>query len=119
MSILGSLTKTYYAEKKASAGEDIQRRRDVLHGEEFRAARPEQRLESQRPTDASVDKSSRPANSWMIKNAALDFPNLPRDFDPVLGMSQARRDIRRTGGLAEAVYRTAYWMLTGETLADS
>ncbi len=133
MSILGTLIKTYYAEKK---GIDPSKIFTVgamcCTAKKFEASRPEQRIE----TPPSSQEGSGEVGSllvpsidrvittrelvWMIKNAGLDFRNLPpEDFDPVLGISTGAGAIfGATGGLAEAVYRTAYYLLTGETLAD-
>ncbi len=122
MSILGTLIKTYYAEKK---GIDPTKIFNVgamcCTAKKFEAARPEQRIEVDGKLIASVDRVITTRELvWMIKNAGLDFRNLPpEDFDPVLGMSTGAGAIfGATGGLAEAVYRTAYYLITGETLAD-
>ena len=122
MSILGSLVKTYYAEKKGIPPENIFSVGAMCcTAKKFEAARPEQRLEINGQLLPAVDRVITTRELvWMIKNAGLDFQNLPaEDFDPVLGMSTGAGAIfGATGGLAEAVYRTAYWMVTGETLAN-
>jgi iron-only hydrogenase group A len=122
MSMLGSLIKTYYAEKKGIDPEKIFNVGAMCcTAKKFEAARPEQRLEINGQLLPSIDRVITTRELvWMIKNAGLDFPNLPlEDFDPVLGMSTGAGALfGATGGLAEAVYRTAYWMITGETLAD-
>jgi len=122
MSILGTLIKTYYAEKK---GIDPKKIFTVgamcCTAKKFEAARPEQRIEAGGKLLPSVDRVITTRELvWMIKNAGLDFPRLPdEDFDPVLGISTGAGALfGATGGLAEAVYRTAYYLLTGETLAD-
>ena len=129
MSILGTLIKTYYAEKK---GIDPSKIFNVgamcCTAKKFEAARPEQRLllpSSQEGQGEvllpSIDRVITTRELvWMIKNAGLDFANLPpEDFDPVLGISTGAGAIfGATGGLAEAVYRTAYFLITGETLMD-
>ncbi len=120
MSILGSLVKTYYAEKN---GIDPAKIFSVgamcCTAKKFESFRPEQRLPD---LDApSVDRVLTTRELvWMIKNAGLSFVHLPvEEFDPVLGMSTGAGAIfGATGGLAEAVYRTVYWLLTGETLAE-
>jgi NADP-reducing hydrogenase subunit HndD len=122
MSILGTLIKTYYAEK---AGIDPTKIFNVgamcCTAKKFEAARPEQRIEVGGQLVPSIDRVITTRELvWMIKNAGLDFARLPQeDFDPVLGMSSGAGALfGATGGLAEAVYRTAYWILTGETLAE-
>jgi len=122
MSMLGSLIKTYYAEKKGIPVEKIFTVGAMCcTAKKFEAARPEQLLEIDGRMVPAIDRVITTRELvWMIKNAGLDFANLPQeDFDPVLGMSTGAGAIfGATGGLAEAVYRTAYWMITGETLAD-
>lgn len=147
MSILGTLIKTYYAEKK---GIDPSKIFNVgamcCTAKKFEAARPEQRIllppqggEGVQPVPPlsrrglgggseadgllvpSIDRVITTRELvWMIKNAGLDFQHLPpEDFDPVLGISTGAGAIfGATGGLAEAVYRTAYFLITGETLAE-
>jgi len=122
MSILGTLIKTYYAQKK---GIDPERIYNVgamcCTAKKFEASRPEQRIEVDDKLVPSIDRVITTRELvWMIKNAGLDFRNLPaEDFDPVLGISTGAGAIfGATGGLAEAVYRTAYYLITGETLAD-
>ena len=122
MSMLGSLIKTYYAEKKGIPAEKIFNVGAMCcTAKKFEAARPEQRLEIGDQLLPSIDRVITTRELvWMIKNAGLDFAHLPEeDFDPVLGISTGAGAIfGATGGLAEAVYRTAYWMITGETLVD-
>ncbi len=122
MSMLGSMIKTYYSERTGIPAEKIFSVAAMCcTAKKFEAARPEQRLEIGDQLVPSVDRVITTRELvWMIKNASLDFANLPaEDFDPVLGISTGAGAIfGATGGLAESVYRTAYWMLTGETLAD-
>jgi len=122
MSILGTLIKTYYAEKKGIDPEKIFNVGAMCcTAKKFEAARPEQRIEVDGKLVPSIDRVITTRELvWMIKNAGLDFKNLPaEEFDPVLGISTGAGAIfGATGGLAEAVYRTAYYMITGETLAD-
>lgn len=122
MSILGTLIKTYYAEKKGIPPEKIFNVGAMCcTAKKFEAARPEQMLEIDGKLIPSIDRVITTRELvWMIKNAGLDFPHLPaEEFDPVLGMSTGAGAIfGATGGLAEAVYRTAYYLITGETLAE-
>jgi len=122
MSMLGSLIKTYYAEKAGIPPEKIFNVAAMCcTAKKFEAARPEQLIEAGGQMAPSIDRVITTRELvWMIKNAALDFPNLPpEEFDPVLGMSTGAGALfGATGGLAEAVYRTAYYLITGETLAE-
>lgn len=120
MSMLGSMVKTYYAEKN---GIDPSKIFNVgamcCTAKKFEAARPEQQIETSAGMMPSIDRVITTRELvWLIKNAGLQFTNLPdEDFDPVLGISTGAGALfGATGGLAEAVYRTAYWMLTGEDL---
>jgi NADP-reducing hydrogenase subunit HndD len=122
MSILGTLIKTYYAEKTSIDPERIFNVGAMCcTAKKFEAARPEQRIAVDGKLVPSIDRVITTRELvWMIKNAGLDFPRLPsEDFDPVLGISTGAGALfGATGGLAEAVYRTAYYLITGETLAD-
>lgn len=122
MSMLGSLIKTYYAER---AGIDPASIFNVgamcCTAKKFEAARPEQMIETSAGMLPGVDRVITTRELvWMIKNAGLDFYNLPdEDFDPILGLSTGAGALfGATGGLAEAVYRTAYWMITGKDLEN-
>ena len=118
MSILGTLIKTYYAEKKGIPADKIFNVGAMCcTAKKFEAARSEQRIDVDGQLAPSIDRVITTRELvWMIKNAGLNFAELPReDFDPVLGISTGAGALfGATGGLAEAVYRTAYWMLTGE-----
>lgn len=122
MSMLGSLIKTYYAERKGIDPSNIFTVGAMCcTAKKFEAARPEQQLDIDGQLMPSIDRVITTRELvWMIKNAGLDFAQLPaEDFDPVLGISTGAGALfGATGGLAEAVYRTAYYLLTGETLAE-
>ncbi len=122
MSMLGSLIKTYYAERKGIDPSKIFTVGSMCcTAKKFEAARPEQLLDIDGQKMPSIDRVITTRELvWMIKNAGLDFAHLPpEDFDPVLGLSSGAGALfGATGGLAEAVYRTAYYLLTGETLAE-
>jgi iron-only hydrogenase group A len=123
MSMLGSLIKTFYAEKMGIPAENIFSVAAMCcTAKKFEAAREEQKIQiANGDWVPSVDRVITTRELvWMIKNAALDFERLePEEFDPVLGISTGAGALfGATGGLAEAVYRTAYYMLTGETLED-
>ena len=120
MSILGTLIKTYYAQKKGIDPEKIFTVGAMCcTAKKFEASREEQKIEIDGKLVPSVDRVITTRELvWMIKNACLHFANLqPEEFDPVLGISTGAGAIfGATGGLAEAVYRTAYWMITGQKL---
>ncbi|MFQ3548746.1 MAG: NADH-dependent [FeFe] hydrogenase, group A6 [Armatimonadota bacterium] len=122
MTMLGSMIKTYYAEKTGIPAENIYTVGAMCcTAKKFEAARPEQLIEVNGQMMRSVDTVITTRELvWMIKNAGIDFVRLPdEDFDPELGVSTGAGALfGATGGLAEAVYRTAYYLLTGETLAE-
>ena len=117
MSMLSTLAKTYYAEKKGLKPEEIY----VVAimpcvAKKFEAARPEQAMEDGTPyTDAVLTTREL---AWMIKSYGIDFVNLPDgEFDRPLGISSGAADIfGATGGVMEAALRTAAVKLTGEEL---
>jgi len=117
MSMLSTLLKTYYAEKKGLKPEEIY----VVAimpcvAKKFEAARPEHAMEDGTPyTDAVLTTREL---AWMIKSYGIDFVNLPDgEFDRPLGISSGAADIfGATGGVMEAALRTAAVKLTGEEL---
>ena len=117
MSMLSTLMKTYYAEKKGLKPEEIY----VVAimpcvAKKFEAARPEHAMEDGTPyTDAVLTTREL---AWMIKSYGIDFVNLPDgEFDRPLGISSGAADIfGATGGVMEAALRTAAVKLTGEEL---
>ncbi|MHB1456106.1 MAG: NADH-dependent [FeFe] hydrogenase, group A6 [Armatimonadota bacterium] len=120
MSILGSLAKTYYAEKQ---GIDPSKIFSVgamcCTAKKFEAARPEYWLNDH--TMPAVDRVMTTRELvWLIKSNGIDFMNLPdEEFDDPLGYSTGAGSIFGwTGGLAESVLRSVYYFLTGETLTD-
>jgi iron-only hydrogenase group A len=117
MSMLSTLMKTYYAEKKGLKPEEI-----YVVGimpcvaKKYEAARPEHAMEDGTPyTDAVLTTREL---AWMIKSYGIDFVNLPDgEFDRPLGISSGAADIfGATGGVMEAALRTAAVKLTGEEL---
>ncbi len=119
MSILGSLVKTYYAEKIGIAPENIYSVGAMCcTAKKFEAARPKTWLnENMRAVDAVMTTREL---VWLIKSNGIDFMNLEdEDFDDPLGESSGAGSVFGwTGGLAEAVLRTAYYLITKETLTD-
>ncbi len=117
MSMLSTLVKTFYAEKKGLKPEEIY----VVAimpcvAKKFEASRPEHAMADGTPyTDAVLTTREL---AWMIKSYGIDFVNLPDgEFDRPLGISSGAADIfGATGGVMEAALRTAAVKLTGEEL---
>ncbi len=118
MSILGTLAKTYYAEKQ---GIDQSKIYSVgamcCTAKKFEAARPQYWLDGVPVVDAVMTTREL---IWLIKNNGIDFMNQPdEEFDDPLGYSTGGGSIFGwTGGLAESVLRSVYYFITGETLLD-
>ena len=117
MSMLSTLAKTYYAEKKGLRPDQIYMVAIMpCVAKKFEAARPEHAMEDGTPyTDAVLTTREL---AWMIKSYGIDFVNLPDgEFDRPLGISSGAADIfGATGGVMEAALRTAAVKLTGEEL---
>jgi iron-only hydrogenase group A len=117
MSMLSTLMKTYYAEKKGLKPEEVY----VVAimpcvAKKFEASRPEHAMADGTPyTDAVLTTREL---AWMIKSYGIDFVSLPDgEFDRPLGISSGAADIfGATGGVMEAALRTAVVKLTGEEL---
>ena len=112
----GAMIKSYYAEKTGIDPKDIA----VVSvmpctAKKFEAKRPE--LSHDGLADVDVVITTREL-ARMIKEAGIDFPNLPdEDFDSLLGESTGASVIfGATGGVMEAALRTAYNMITGKEL---
>ena len=110
--MFGAIAKSYFAEKM-----NIPREKMVVVSvmpclaKKYEASRPE----FHRDVDISI--STREL-AHLIKQANIDFINLPEeDFDNPLGESTGASVIfGTTGGVIEAAVRTAYEVITGETL---
>ncbi len=116
MSMLGSLVKSYYAEK---TGVDPKKIYSVgamcCTAKKFEAARPQCWIDGEmRPVDSVMTTREL---IWLIKCNGIDFLNLEdEEFDNPMGLSTGAGSIfGSTGGLAESVIRTVSYMLTGET----
>ncbi len=112
----GAMIKTYYAEKANVDPKDIV----VVSvmpctAKKFEARRPE--LGHDGLADVDIVITTREL-ARMIKEAGIDFVNLPdEDFDSLLGESSGAGVIfGATGGVMEAALRTAYELITGQTL---
>lgn len=115
--MFGAIAKTYYAEKNGIDPEKIV----VVSimpclAKKYEARRAE--LESEdHLADVDYVLTTRELAS-MLREAGVDFPNLEEeDFDPLLGESSGAGTIFGTsGGVIEAVMRTACEKITGEPL---
>lgn len=114
--MFGSVMKTYYAEKIGVAPDKI----TVVSvmpcvAKKFESHRPE--LTESDKSDVDYVITTREL-AQMIKDFALDFPNLPEsEFDDPLGESSGAGVIfGQSGGVMEASLRTAYYLLKGEDL---
>ncbi len=119
MSMLSTLCKTYYAEKKGLDPKKI-----FMVGvmpcvaKKFESRRKEHMMPDGRPwTDAVLTTREL---IWMIKCYGIDFTSLPGgEFDRPLGLSTGAADIfGTTGGVMEAAIRTAAEWATGERLEN-
>ncbi len=115
--MFGTVAKTYFAEMKNIDPRDIV----VVSvmpcvAKKYESARPELSL-GEGISDVDFVISTREL-AHMIKEFALDFPNLPdSDFDNPLGESTgAGVNFGASGGVLEAAIRTAYNMITGDDL---
>jgi len=119
MTMLSALLKSYYAELKSIAPQDIYVVAIMpCTAKKFEIQRPEHRLQDGTPfTDAVLTTREL---VWMIKAYGIDFTKLPEeDFDTPLGFSSGAADIfGTTGGVMEAALRTAVEKVTGHPLQD-
>jgi NADP-reducing hydrogenase subunit HndD len=117
MSMLSTLAKTFYAEKKGLRPDQVYMVAIMpCVAKKFEASRPEHAMEDGTPyTDAVLTTREL---AWMIKSYGIDFVNLPDgEFDRPLGISSGAADIfGATGGVMEAALRTAAVKLTGDEL---
>lgn len=114
--MFGSLAKTYLAEKLNVNPDDMV----VVSvmpclAKKYESARPE--LANEGRSDVDIVITTRELG-YLIKETSVDFTALPdSEFDEFMGESTGAGDIfGSSGGVLEATLRTAYEMLTGETL---
>jgi NADH-quinone oxidoreductase subunit G/NADP-reducing hydrogenase subunit HndD len=114
--MLGAIAKTYYAEKIKVPSHRVK----VVSIMPCLAKKAESsRAELSKEEILNVDYVlSTREFGHMIKEAGIEFDRLPdSEFDSILGESTGAGAIfGTTGGVIEAAVRTAYEMLTGETL---
>ena len=115
MSMLSTLTKTYYAQQKGIDPDKIFMVAVMpCVAKKYEAARPEHLDAEGKPyTDAVLTTREL---IWMIKCYGIDMAALPDDdFDAPLGISSGAGDIfGSTGGVMEATLRAASEMVTGK-----
>jgi len=119
MSILGALAKSYYAQdQKIDPANIYSVGAMCCTAKKFEASRPQCWIDGTMPVVDRVMTTRELV--WLIKSNGIDFVNLDdAEFDDPLGYSTGAGSIFGwTGGLAEAVLRTAYYLITGETLLD-
>ncbi|RJP58770.1 MAG: ferredoxin [Candidatus Auribacter fodinae] len=119
MSMVSAMTKSFYAQKQNIDPAKIFNLAVMCcTAKKYEAARPEMCDEHGRPyTDTVITTRE---FVWMLKSLGIDLPNLEKsEPDPVLGFATGAADIfGATGGVMEAALRTAYEIVTGETLID-
>lgn len=116
--MMGTIIKTYYAEKMNIAPEDIL----VVSvmpciAKKAEVQREELRIGELHDVDWVITTREL---GYMLKEAGIDFKTLPdSEFDQILGESTGASVIfGSTGGVIEAAVRTAYEWLTHEELED-
>ncbi|MDR2366547.1 MAG: [FeFe] hydrogenase, group A [Deltaproteobacteria bacterium] len=114
--MFGALAKTYYARKE---GLDPSRIVSVsimpCTAKKHECLRPEMRSSGYQDVDYVLTTREL---SQLIQSFGLSFNDLPpSDYDPVMGVGSGAGTIFGvTGGVMEAAMRTAYEVVTGETL---
>jgi NADP-reducing hydrogenase subunit HndD len=111
--MFGTMSKTYYAEKKNIDAKDIVSVAIMpCAAKKYEANRPEMNDSGYRDIDAGLTTRE---FGLMIKQAGLDFKNLEDSpFDSIMGESTGAAVIfGATGGVMEAALRTAYAVVTG------
>jgi len=114
--MLGALIKTYYATEKGLDPDNIVSLSIMpCTAKKFEAARPEMNGSGQRDVDHVLTTRE---IARMIRQAGIDFAKLPDgEPDPLLSnYSGAATIFGASGGVMEAALRTAYELVTGETL---
>lgn len=114
--MFGTIAKTYYAEQKELDADNIV----VVSvmpciAKKAEAGRPELTKDHRNNVDIVITTRELGA---MIKEAGIEFNELPEsDYDSPMGMASGAAVIfGNTGGVIEAVVRTAYEWITGNTL---
>lgn len=114
--MLGTLIKTYYAEKSGVDAKDIVSVSIMpCTAKKFEARRPEMRDSGYQDVDYVLTTRE---FIRMIREAGIDFKNLPDEkADSLMGdYTGAATIFGATGGVMEAAVRSAFFLLTGENL---
>jgi len=114
--MFGSLSKTYYAEKRGIDPKDIVSVSIMpCTAKKFEANRPEMRSSGYQDIDAGLTTREL---AVMIKQAGIDLKELPEErFDSLMGESTGAAVIfGATGGVMEAALRTVYEVVTGREI---
>lgn len=119
MMMQGALTKTYYADKAQVDPKDIYSVAIMpCTAKKYEATRDDNMYASGQQ-DVDLVLTTRELIR-LIKAAGIDFVNLPdEDADSPIGMyAGAGTLFGNTGGVMEAAVRSAYFLVTGEEMAD-
>lgn len=111
--MFGSLSKTYYAQKRGINPENIVSVSIMpCTAKKFEANRPEMKDSGFQDIDAGLTTREL---AVMIKQAGIDLKELPEEqFDSLMGESSGAAVIfGATGGVMEAALRTVYEVVTG------
>jgi NADP-reducing hydrogenase subunit HndD len=118
MSMMGALTKTYFADKiKTDPKKILSVAIMCCTAKKYEADRPELMIDGMHGVDIVVTTRE---IAWMIKSAGIDFLDLKgEECDNPLGLSSGGAAIfGTTGGVMESALRTAYELYLGETLLN-
>lgn len=116
--MFGSIVKTYTAQKLGvDAAEMFSVSVMPCTAKKYECSRPEMIASGYQDVDAVITTRELAA---LIKDAGIDFINLPdENADKLVGLSTGAATIfGATGGVMEAALRTAYELLSGETLGN-
>ena len=115
--MLGSVIKTYYAEKKGIAPKDIVSV-NVMPCTAKKYERTRENQAAAGVSDVDISITTREL-ARLIRRMGIDFHRLPDDtFDNPNGQSASGIIFGATGGVMEAALRTVVEKTTGEKLAD-
>ena len=116
--MFGALAKTYYAQKmRIDPANIVSVSIMPCVAKKFECERPEMNDSGYQDVDYVL--TTREA-AGMMKEAGIDLPNLAEsEYDDPLGMSTGAAVIfGNTGGVMEAALRTAYEIITGQSVPD-
>lgn len=116
--MMGSMVKTYFAEREGIAPEDIFLLSVMpCTAKKYEAARPEFGKGPAADVDAVLTTRE---FSRLLDLFGIDFATLPEEgFDEVLGTTSGSGDVfAASGGVMESALRTAYYLGTGAELEE-